>query len=212
MNRGELIEAVQRYTSRTDVNFDTILANTQAIIDRRVRLRKQQAFITIGAANLDTDAPTDRNRYRLPADYLAIDFIVAGGSRDQYSYQTPSANFQSESARYAFPRPASVYTIYGDYLYLSNEPTTDTTVLFGYYQQLDRLTLTTDTNLLATDHPDVYIAAMIVEVYKILQDDILQGKHEKELEMKFTTLNTTEQRGSFNLRDLTSSPPRRQVI
>ena len=123
MTRSEIITAVQEYTSRTDVDYTSVMANAQAVLNRLVRLREQQEFTVLDVNSLDTEAPDGNNRFILPDGYLAFDFLVDPAlNTGDFSFQPPAAFFASRSARGAFPRTSGLYTVYGSFIYLSTPP------------------------------------------------------------------------------------------
>jgi hypothetical protein len=67
--------------------------------------------------------------------------------------------------------PANYAITGGDTLVLAPAPDTTYSIVLNYYRTIPALSDSATTNWLLTSHPDLYLAACLVEVYLLLKDE-----------------------------------------
>lgn len=163
-NYTDLQASVAAWLHRTDLTavIPDFVTMAEARISRDLRLRKQ-----ITTSTLTTVAATQG--VTLPADWLEFENVsVATSIERQLTY----VNIEHLDSR--FPSGSSsgtpaVYTIEGDSILFGPVPDAVYTINIIYYARFPSL-ITDSTNWLMTNHPNIYLFAVLIEAFFYTQD------------------------------------------
>jgi len=160
---GTLKTAIASRIDRADQTTaieDAIDAATMRLT-RDLRVYDQEARSNNTLESEWTTMPSDFNGVRL----------VRTQSGDLLEYHTPES-FQRKVMQGATPNPP-IYTIEDAQIRVLPAPSEDSplNVQIVYHQKLPELSDSLDTNWLLTDHPDIYLAASMVEILLHLRDE-----------------------------------------
>ena len=150
---SELKTAVENWLDHTlfTARVPEFIALFEATANRRLRVRQQEASVTLTPA---------AGSVALPADYLNWRRVTwTGSSRVELQYVHPSY------LQAAYPSSPSdvprIFTIEGTNLKV--RPVDDTALEFDYFQKIAALSDDAPTNWLLTAHPDLYLFGSLVE-------------------------------------------------
>lgn len=213
--RGTLLAQGDSWLARDDLSAaglqDILLSVAQATIDRRVRLRAQEASLDITATARATP---------LPDDFISMRAVVLNTTLARsLDYLTPERIRESpiwfnQGFRDAGDDiGASAYTIEGNDLILAPEPTTEgVPITIVYYRRFASLVDASDTNELLTNNFDVYLYAYLHAAADYLQEPELAADYERRFEKAVAEITRHERWGRFTGSALISTGnPRRTV-
>jgi hypothetical protein len=164
-NYADLLASVANWAHRTDLTaiLPDCVALAEARIQRDILLRTQTVTST-----LTTTAGVQS--VALPADWLEFENVsVATTPEKQLSYVT----IEQLDTNYPFGASTgipSVYTIEGSNILFGQTPDTAYTINIIYYAKFPSL-ITSSTNWLLTNHPSIYLNAVLVEVMSYIRDN-----------------------------------------
>ena len=162
---NDLIAAVAAYVTYDDPNayLDIAIAQAEAVMNRDLRVREMQ-----WNANY---AGQTSNVIALPTDFIEVisfyEQAEMGGTLERLS----ANDFWSTSAGrgYVSGQPA-VYTIHTENIFLAPTPDGPRDYVLRYYRELDPITPANDSNPIYDRHPDLYLRAVLAQVYELVGD------------------------------------------
>lgn len=157
--------AVASWAHRTDLVdvLPVCVMLAEAHISRELRLRKQ-----IVTSSLATVAGTQS--VSLPSDWLEIENVSIGTSPEVQLTYVNIEHLDSRFPKGGWSGTPAVYTIEGDQLLFGPVPSSVLAVNLVYYARFASL-ITASTNWLLQTHPDVYLFAVLIEVFRYTRDD-----------------------------------------
>jgi len=160
-NYTDLQSTVADWLHRSDLTpvIPTFIQLAEKQLSRQLRLKNQQTEATGAAATT----------IALPSDYVeAIALFLTVGSeerplrqKDRYS----GARINNMTADTAY------YTIEGSSLLLAPPPAGTETYTLQYYAAIPALSGVAQTNWLITEHPDLYLYAVLLQSAPYVKDD-----------------------------------------
>ena len=163
-NYTDLQASVANWSHRSDLGalIPDFVTMAESRISRDLRLRKQ-----ITSTTLTTTGGVDS--VAIPADWLEFEnlSITAGGIQRQLVY-VPIEHMDTKYDNAFIGMPA-VYTIEGDNVLFAPTPDSAYDVAAVYYARFPSL-ITAGTNWLMANHPNIYLFAVLVEVYHYTQN------------------------------------------
>ena len=161
---AQLKSDAMQWTLRTDVEeeYDHLIRNVQARIDRAVRVL---AMGSLAQVNFQDNAAV------LPGDYLGLIAIhIASQNAIPITYVPPDRFFKSDADfAVAGTSDPEIYTIFGSSLYVAPPPNHPLTIY--YYARFASLNSDESTNWLLTNAYDIYLQAMIAEIYAFTRNE-----------------------------------------
>lgn len=157
---AELIASVQAWSHRTDLAdlMPDLVTLAEARISRDIRVRQMVTTATLIFPRGDGSAA-------LPNDWLEFtNLTIEETPPRSLSYET----IEQIGLRFSTGTP-TVYSITGNRVQLGPVPNSDTTVSAMYYAKLPSL-LGTPTNWLISQHPSIYLFAVLIEVMQYSQN------------------------------------------
>jgi len=145
---------------QTDAITDAIDAATMRL-SREMRLFDQEALSTVTSATTEYVV--------LPTDYNGMKLLTMDGARADFYTQEQFENWIATTP-YA-PNPG--YTIVDGQVRLYPVPTVSVPIALRmlYFQRVPELAAGGDTNWVLTNHPDIYLAASMVELLLHMKDE-----------------------------------------
>jgi len=164
-NYTDLLASVANWAHRSDLGavLPDFVTMAEARISRDLRLRKQ-----ISTSSLSCIAGTCE--VAIPADWLEFEnlsVIDAGDTKRQLTY-VPLEHIVTKYDS-SFTGLPTLYTIEGDNLLLAPTPDAAYSVEAIYYARFPSI-ITNGTNWLLTNHPSIYLAAVLIEVFFYTQN------------------------------------------
>jgi hypothetical protein len=152
-----LLASVASWMNRTDLTatIPDFVSIAESRIARELRLRKQITYATITASVSTRSAA-------LPTDWLELENISVSGSPD-----SPLQYVTIEHMDVKYPEGGGsgkpfVYTVEGDNVILGPTPDSAYNIDIIYYARFPSA-ITTGTNWLLTNHPNIYLYACLRE-------------------------------------------------
>ena len=162
---SELQTAVANWLDRDDLTarIPEFIALAEARFNRILRLRSMEAKYTANTV-------AGQRNLALPANYIQMrNFQVNGNPLTTLSYVTPEIYDRlwggSTSGTPKF------YTILANEVSFGPIPATVMEVEMLFYKKFDNLSVTTTTNLLLTDGPDIYLYGSMLEAEPFIMND-----------------------------------------
>lgn len=168
MNYTEMVAAVKAYADRNDAEvnaaIDTFIMMAEARINRKLRVGEMTTRASV--STLD-----DKEYYALPSDFNSIRDIELqdeAGGRHGLEYMPPS---QMNMVHGYDDLPGYYYTILAGSLHILPIQSSGSVIEIVYYQKLPHLDGdTTESNWLSETYPDIYMAAMMIEMEKFVKN------------------------------------------
>ena len=162
---SELQTAVANWLDRDDLTarIPEFIALAEARFNRILRLRSMEAKYTANTV-------AGQRNLALPANYIQMrNFQVNGNPLTTLSYVTPEIYDRlwggSTSGTPKF------YTILANEVSFGPIPASVMQVEMLFYKKFDNLSVTTTTNLLLTDAPDIYLYGSMLEAEPFIMND-----------------------------------------
>lgn len=204
MTYTELVAAVKSYADRNDsevnASFDSFILMAEAKINRLLRVNEMSTRATV--ATLD-----DKEYYALPSDFAGMRDVEmqVGNERYTLEYRTPEQmnTFYGENYTNNYIIDCNpeeyYYTIIAQNIHILPIQGTGSTVEIVYYQKLEHLDGdTTTSNWMSEDYPDIYLAALMVEVASFVKNaqavQIWEGRFDKAI----NALNNADQKDRWS--------------
>lgn len=163
-NYTDLQASVANWSHRNDLTalIPDFVTMAESRISRDLRLRKQ-----ITSTTLTTTAGA--SALAIPADWLEFENLSlnAGGISRQMVY-VPIEHMEAKYDNSFIGMPA-VYTIEGDNVLFAPTPDSAYSVDVVYYARFPSL-ITAGVNWLMTNHPNIYLFAVLIEVFFYTQN------------------------------------------
>jgi hypothetical protein len=162
---AELKTAIANYSKRADLTGrdDEFIDSAEAYFARRLRIRAMEAAAS-GSFTAGNPA------LALPTGFQAVrtfSYTPALGVVKYLDFITVEQGDSKEYTQQAMPR---YYTFAAGGIRLYPTPDTGYSYTILYYKKITPLDGTNTTNYLLTSHPDLYLAACMVEACTYLQD------------------------------------------
>ena len=113
---------------------------------------------------------TELETVSLPSDYSALRSIHVVADPITVLEQLTLFELRQQHASSEAGTPEN-YAISNGTLILGPAPSNEVQIIVNYYRTIPALTDSNTTNWLLTAHPDLYLAASLVEVYLLLKDE-----------------------------------------
>ena len=189
--RQNLIDDAIVYLKRSDLaaSVPTFLRLAEARIARELRLRMQLVSTTLQtvAGSGDIDLPEGLLELKAIAytDWWRLDI----GSLEQVYAARQYPPVESR---------ATVYAVQGSTLALAPVPSAAVDISITYYAKFDILTNPDDTNWLLTNHPSIYLFAVLAEAQPFMLDDDRTALWEAKYAADREALKTSDQRAAYS--------------
>jgi len=157
---SELQTAIKNWLKRSDLDshIPDFISIAEARIGREVKARQMESRVS--------STPSDQY-INLPADYVSMRAIRIKGSRlGWFTFVVPDRFFEMFASTTP-DRSSKYYTIFGDEVIFPYTPEGD--VELWYFRKLDPLS--SDTNTLFTDNPDLYLYAALAAAHPFMKND-----------------------------------------
>lgn len=166
MNFGELKTLITAFSKRSDTKvtdqLDNFVLLAEGIIARDIRAIEMVTSADFGETDRASGAI-----YTLPTDWLGHRAMT--GTNNGQKYKLKHVGLE-ELNRYPTSGVPQIYTTYGTKLEFRASPATDSDFTLIYYARPAALSADSDTNLLLTNHPGLYIKAAMAELYGFIED------------------------------------------
>ena len=198
--RNTLLQDLNSWVGRDDLAADpaagSILRITESVINRSVRLREQEKTAVLTCEGRTTPLPDDFISFRSVTIDSSTDRQIEQLSPEQIRKSGVWLNqqFRGENT------PAAAYSLEGANLILAPEPTAESPVKLDivYFAKLPALIGDSDTNLLLTNHYDVYLWAALQAAAIFLEDGELEAAYSNRLAVTLEELTKNERRARFS--------------
>ena len=160
---------IAAYTHRGDLTsyLDTFIDNTEAKMNRKLRMSEQETSTSIAVTTSDVTLPTD---------FLEVQEIHVSSSPDAVlEYLTPFQYKSKDSTETGTPR---FYTVMDDTIKVY--PVSSCTVVLHYYKSITALDDTNTTNFVITRFPELYLHGTLYEAGLYMQDANMAALHGQE--------------------------------
>lgn len=156
--------SIANFVNRSDLPTDFILAETEAWIYQRLRVREMQAR---GTLTFTTSAQT----VALPSDFLdPINFVPYGwGDPLPFVHENRLEDFRDEDGNLLQTTP-SRWTIVGTTAYVDVKPIETFAGVLHYFAQPTALSVSNETNFLTTRYPKLLRRACMGVAYEHMKD------------------------------------------
>ena len=190
-NFSELQTAIANWTKRTDQtallpDFITLAENK---FNRLLRTRNMETAATItpsaGVGALPTDYLEFRRLYINTTPSWELEYLPP----EQFYLKYPNTNYWSGAISRYFTIEAGNFIL--------SETATQNDVKVLYYAKIPALTVSNTTNWLLTAHPDLYLAACLVEANDNAKNEAEMGKWAAKAQMIIDQLDTSDKRGKY---------------
>ena len=163
-NYTDLLASVANWAHRSDLTalIPDFVAMAESRISRDLRLRKQ-----ITSTPLITTPEVES--LTIPDDWLEFENLsVRAGGVDRQLVYVPIEHMDAKYNNTFVGVPA-VYTIEGENVLLAPTPDSAYNISAIYYARFPSL-ITAGTNWLMTNHPNIYLFAVLIEAFFFIQD------------------------------------------
>ena len=198
--RAILLQDLNTWTGRDDLAVDpaasTIIRITESVINRDVRLREQEVTTQLTCSSRATALPTDFLAFRS----VSIDSSHSRRIEQLSPEQIRESGIWNNQTFRGENVPANAYSIEGTNIVVAPEPSdSDPLVLdIVYFAKLLALVDDDDTNLLLTNHFDVYLWAALQASAIYLEDVDLEAVYTNRFNTVLEALVKNERRGRFS--------------
>jgi hypothetical protein len=188
----DLQASIANWAHRSDLTavIPDFVTLAEARISRDLRLRKQIAMTT-------ATTTAGVQAVALPADWLEFENISAQGSPERQLTYVPIEHLDSRFPSGGYSGMPVFYTIEGDSLLLGPIPDTVYTLNIVYYARFPSL-LTTATNWLMTNHPNIYLFATLIETMFFSQNTEQLQLFTQRYEAELTQLQNVDDRSTHS--------------
>lgn len=161
----------------------TLITEFQAYIKRSFAIDRQDTFIQLSHSRIFRDLRAQENVVQvtlvptvplidLPADFIDVRELSAqNGSRRVVLSSVGRHRFALSASQTGFP---VVYSIIGDQIEVAPK-TLPASMTLWYWQKLPEPIGPTDTNVILTTYPYLYLYAMLIEGSVYIQDDTMRA-------------------------------------
>lgn len=153
-----LVTSLANWLNRTDLSTTEIpeaIALAERHFQRVLNIPEQEAETTL-TATAETVA--------LPSDFVRMTDCYLNTDPRNYLEPMPLPTLRTTYSAQTTGKPQN-YAIRGESLVLGPAPDTSYDLKLAYFAKYTALTSGTATNILLTDHPDVYIYGSLAEIY-----------------------------------------------
>ena len=183
----------------------TLLTEFEAYIKRSFAINRQDTFIQLSESRIYRDLRTRENivkativpaanLFDLPADFIDLRELSAKrGNRVVVLSSVGRHRLAIATSQTGFP---VVYSIIGTQVEVGPITLPDDFTLW-YWQKLPPLVNTTDTNVLLTTFPEIWLYAMLVEGAVYIQDDTMRRLAVETYLTEVNRVNVRESEGRF---------------
>lgn len=169
MNYNDIVSASLGYADRQDAQVSNMVPTFIAIVESRLNrlIHIEDSSTRLAYAEYPTDG-----RYTLPTNFSSmvsvVDYPIDAPVQQRSHILVSPEQFYDMAA--VAPIDGASYCITGNQLV--SYPITPTTSIFEivYYSTLDPLTVTTPSNWLSVNHPDLYIFGIVTEINAFVKD------------------------------------------
>ena len=187
------------------IDRQTLITEFEAYIKRSFTIDRQDTFVQLSELRIQRDLRARENLIKttiiptsnlidLPNDFIDLrEFSAKNGNRVVVLSSVGRHRLSIATSQTGFP---VVYSIIGDQIEVGPITIPDEFTLW-YWQRLPPLVNTTDTNILLTSYPYIWLYAMMIEGAVYIQDDtMLQIARETYL-TEIDRVNVRESEGRF---------------
>ena len=161
---SDLITSVANWTHRTDLAalVPDFVTMAEARISRDLRLRKQITNTTISTV-AGTQSIT------IPTNWLEFENVSVNSSPARQLTYVSIEQLDSKFPTNGYAGIPAVYTIEGDSVLFGPTPDAVYSIDMSYYARFDSI-ITSSTNWLLTNHPSIYLFAVLIEAMSYIRD------------------------------------------
>lgn len=165
------------------IDRSTLITEFEAYIKRAFNVDRQDTFVQLSHDRIFRDLRAQENIVQvtivptvplidLPADFIDVrELSYQNGARRIVLTSVGRHRFARSASRTGFP---IVYSIIGDQVEVGPK-TLPAEFTLWYWQKLPQLINPTDTNVILTTFPYLYLYAMLIEGSVYIQDDTMRG-------------------------------------
>lgn len=162
--RAELITCLANWINRDDLTT-TEIPQAIALAERRF-----QREIRIPEREISTTLTATAETLALPSDLWKMQDIFLNTDPRTVLEPMPLHDLRNKYGAQTTGKPQN-YAIRGESLVFGPSPDTSYSVMIAYTQTIPALSTSQTTNVLLTDHPDVYIYGSLAELYLLTADE-----------------------------------------
>lgn len=185
----ELKVALASWSNRDDL--DGNLAEFIALAERRLNRR-----LRVGAMETTATLSATTETVALPADFAGARALYIDGNPDYVLKQMPLSALRELHPWTATGTPEA-FAVHGSNIILGPAPSATTSLKLAYWQAITPLSASATTNWLLTAHPDLYIAASMVELLLYTQFTEDAAVWDQRTEAKIDEINTRSKRDQY---------------
>jgi len=188
MNHLQLKTAVAGWLQRSDMSsiIPTLVELAEARLSRELRLRSQLIITTL---------TTTASSIALPADFLEFKALVySDGAPLRIGTIEQVLNARASITTYQ----PTVAVVTGTDLQLGPAPSGSYIINAAFYAKFAALSADLDTNWLLTNHPGVYLWAVLAEASPWMQEDQRVAVWEAKLGQDMATLKAAERAAEYS--------------
>lgn len=197
MNYGELKAAVAVIGTRSDML--ALMPMILSLAEQRIYIGEQSTDPLRLAAMEKKTTTADGS---LPADYLEMKRVIGTVARGAVPLDFASTE--------QIGNAVEAYTYEAQAIVVSSDVSMPLSLL--YYARFAPLVLEEDTNWLLTNAPAVYLSAMLIEVARITQDDVMLQKEVANFTSGSNALREADERAQFSGAVLSLGIERSKVV
>ena len=188
----ELIDAVRRWGKRDDLDslIPDFIIIAEGKIARDLRLRSQVASSTLTCT-------VGQREIALPDGWLEFENVTRRGSPDIQMLYVPIQHLDAKYPGSSGTAGPVVYSIEGSNMLVGPEPDSAYSIDVLYYKRFDPLS-TSSTNWLLTNHPSIYLFAVLAELAVYAFDDQNATNWQTRYKGEAEALQTSDDNGQFS--------------
>jgi len=187
------------------VDRQTLITEFEAYIKRSFTIDRQDTFVQLSESRIYRDLRTRENivkativptanLFDLPADFIDLRELSAKkGNRVVVLSSVGRHRLSIATSQTGFP---VVYSIIGTQIEVGPKTLPDEFTLW-YWQKLPAMVNPTDTNILLTAFPEIWLYAMLVEGAVYIQDDTMRSIAVETYLQEINRVNVREAEGRF---------------
>lgn len=159
-----LVTSLANWLNRDDLST-TEIPEAIALAERHF-----QRVLNIPEQESETTLTATAETVSLPTDFVRMTDLYINTDPRAYIEPMSLPTLRTAYSSQTTGKPRN-YAIRGESLVLGPSPDTSYTLKLAYFAKYTALTTGTATNVLLTDHPDVYLYGSLAELYGLLKDE-----------------------------------------
>ena len=189
---NDLLAAVAAYVTYDDPSayLDIAISQAEAVMNRDLRVREMQATESYSSNSSSVLA--------LPADFIEVisfyENAEMGGTLERLS---PNDFWSTSAGRGFVTGQPAVYTVLDESLHIAPAPDGPRDYVLQYYSELTPITPSNDSNPIYDRHPDVYVRAVLAQVYELVGDRDQYAEMQAAYERVRNSITQADARGRY---------------